>query len=155
MPWSQKWHWFFHERPKIAVKKAKNFRNFRNKSLSIFMLHKVNRNKKYAPILIFSNEIFFRKIRMIFDTENRLWKSDFVIFLRLKECNYGFNLKCFFIKFHWHDEKLTLRLNSEWQILPKWKFDIYFHWSNLRSSPWQQQNFVFIRLSTYLQLGAA
>ena len=31
--------------------------------------------KKGAPKLIFFNVIFFRKIRMIFDIENSLWKS--------------------------------------------------------------------------------
>ena len=35
-----------------------NVRNFRNKSHSIFMLHKIDRNKKCAPKLIFSDEIF-------------------------------------------------------------------------------------------------
>ena len=45
--------------PKIAVKKAKFFRNFRNKSRSILMLHKIDKNKKVAPKLIFFNEHFF------------------------------------------------------------------------------------------------
>ena len=58
--------------PKIAVKKAKFFRNFRNKSRSILMLHKIDKNKKVAPKLIFFNEIFFRKIRRIFAVEKRL-----------------------------------------------------------------------------------
>ena len=50
--------------PKIVSQKAKNFRNFRNKSRSIFMLNKIDRNKKCAPKLIFSND-FFRKIQML------------------------------------------------------------------------------------------
>ena len=33
------------------------------------MLHKIDKNKKCASKLIFSNEIFFRKILMIFDVE--------------------------------------------------------------------------------------
>ena len=33
--------------------------------------------KSWAPKLIFSNEIFFRKIRIIFDIEKWLWKSEF------------------------------------------------------------------------------
>ena len=46
--------------PTIAVKKkAKIFRNFRNKSRSILMLHKIDKNKKVAPKLIFFNENFF------------------------------------------------------------------------------------------------
>ena len=56
--------------PKIAVKKAKFFRNFRNKSCSILMLHKINKNKKCAPKLIFFNKKRFRKIPMIFEVEN-------------------------------------------------------------------------------------
>ena len=44
---------------KIAVKKAKFFRNFRNKSQSILMLHKIDKNKKVAPKLIFFSENFF------------------------------------------------------------------------------------------------
>ena len=63
--------------PNIAVKKkAKNFRNYWNKSRPIFILHKTDGSKKCASKLIFSNE-FFRKIRMIFDIENSLWKSNF------------------------------------------------------------------------------
>ena len=37
------------------------------------MLHKIDKNKKVAPKLIFFNEIFFRKIQMIFDTENQMF----------------------------------------------------------------------------------
>ena len=44
--------------PKIAVKKAKFFRNFRNKR-SIFILHKIDENKKVTPKLIFFNEKCF------------------------------------------------------------------------------------------------
>ena len=36
------------------------------------MLHKIDKNKKCAPKLIFSNEIFIRKIWMIFDFENQI-----------------------------------------------------------------------------------
>ena len=43
---------------KKLSKKDKNFRNFRNKSCSIFMLHKINR-KKSAPKLIFLKENIF------------------------------------------------------------------------------------------------
>ena len=41
---------------KWLSKKAKFFRNFRNKSRSILMLHKINKNKKCAPKSIFFNE---------------------------------------------------------------------------------------------------
>ena len=37
--------------------------------------------KKGAPELIFFNDFFFRKIRMIFDIENSLWKSKIGTFL--------------------------------------------------------------------------
>ena len=46
---------------KQLSKKAKIFRNFRNKSCSILMLHKINKNKKCAPKLIFFNKFFFQK----------------------------------------------------------------------------------------------
>ena len=45
--------------PKIAVKKAKFFRNFRNKSRSILMLDKIDKNKKVAPKLILLQRNFF------------------------------------------------------------------------------------------------
>ena len=47
------------------------------------MLHKIDKNKKVAPKLIFFNKNSFRKIRRIFDVENGLWKSDFGTFRRL------------------------------------------------------------------------
>ena len=63
--WLQKWPWFVPQTCKMAKnscqKKAKIFRNFRNKSRSILMLHKINKNKKCAPKLIFFNENFFLK----------------------------------------------------------------------------------------------
>ena len=37
--------------PKIAVKKTKSFRNFRNKHCSILVQHKIGKNKKCAPFL--------------------------------------------------------------------------------------------------------
>ena len=55
---------------KQLSKKAKFFRIFSNKSRSILMLHKITKNKKCAPKLIFFNEFFFRKIRIFFDVEN-------------------------------------------------------------------------------------
>ena len=47
--------------PKIAAKKAKFFRNFRNKSCSILMLQKNRKNKKCAPKLILFNEKKIKK----------------------------------------------------------------------------------------------
>ena len=47
---------------KQQSKKAKIFRNFRNKSRSILMLQKISKNKKCAPKLIFFNKNFFQKI---------------------------------------------------------------------------------------------
>ena len=41
------------------------------------------RNKKCAPKLVFFNEKKNRKIRMIFDIENWLWKSNFGTFWQL------------------------------------------------------------------------
>ena len=60
------------EWPKNNCQKAKLFRNFRSKSGSILMLHKIDENKKVAPKLIFFNEIFFKKIQRIFDVKNGL-----------------------------------------------------------------------------------
>ena len=40
-------------------------------------------NKRHAPRLIFFNEKKLRKIRIIFDLENWLWKSEIVIFRSL------------------------------------------------------------------------
>ena len=69
--------------PKIAVKKANFFRNFSNKSHSILMLHKIDKNKKVAPKLIIFNGNFFWNLRKILDIENWLWKSDFGTFWSL------------------------------------------------------------------------
>ena len=46
---------------KWLSKKAKIFRNFRNKSRSILMLHKISKNKKCSPRLIFFYKNFFYK----------------------------------------------------------------------------------------------
>ena len=46
---------------KQLSKKAGIFRNFRNKSCSILMLHKISKNKKCAPRLIFFYKFFFYK----------------------------------------------------------------------------------------------
>ena len=46
--------------------------DFSNKKVLKFKLPKNNFNKKYAPKLLFFNEIKIRKIRMIFDIENSL-----------------------------------------------------------------------------------
>ena len=46
---------------KRRQKRAKFYRNFRNKSRSIFMLRKIDKNKKCAPKLIFPNNFFFQK----------------------------------------------------------------------------------------------
>ena len=62
----------------LNTKKDKFFRNFRNKSRSIFMLHKIGENKKCGPKLIFSNKVSWK---------NQCHFCD--------QCNYAFNLKCF------------------------------------------------------------
>ena len=106
--------------PKIAVKKAKFFRNFRNKSRSILMLHKIDK-KKLLLNWYFSTEIFFRKIRRIFDVEidfenQILALFDFWPFNKSHEkINIIFVISAIiasiwnvFNKFRWHDEKLTL-----------------------------------------------
>ena len=56
--------------PKIAVKKAKFFRNFKNKSRSILKLHKIRKNKNVPLNCYFSTKKKFRKIQVIFDAEN-------------------------------------------------------------------------------------
>ena len=63
--------------PKIAVKKANFFRNF---SCPIWCYTKLIKTKKLLLNWYFSTKFFFRKIRRIFDVENRLWKSDFGTF---------------------------------------------------------------------------
>ena len=47
------------------------------------MLSKNIKNKNCAPKLIFVNEKKLRKIQIIFDVENWLWKSNFGTFLHL------------------------------------------------------------------------
>ena len=53
------------------------WRHFRNKT---FLKMKLSKNcfyKSWASKLIFFSEIFFRKIRIIFDIEKWVWKSEF------------------------------------------------------------------------------
>ena len=64
-----------HRQPKIR-------RQLRNKSCSILKLSKNVFYKRCVPKLIFFNEKKIRKIRMIFDIENWLWKSDLGTFWR-------------------------------------------------------------------------
>ena len=55
--------------PKVAVKKTKILGK---KVVQFWCYTKLIKNKKVAPKLIFFNGIFLRKIRRIFDVENRL-----------------------------------------------------------------------------------
>ena len=55
-----------------ADSSSKIGRHFSNKAVLKLKLAKNAFYKKGAPKLIFFNEIFFRKIRMIFDIENSL-----------------------------------------------------------------------------------
>jgi hypothetical protein len=103
-------------------KKAKFFRNFRNKRCSIFMLHKIGKNKKCAPKLIFSMNFFLETfgwfLTLKTDFENQilaLFDGYFWPFKKTCEkINAIFVISTtmasiwnVFIKFRWHDEKLT------------------------------------------------
>ena len=111
--------------PKIAVKKAKIFWNFRNKSRLILMLHKIDKNKKVAPKLIFFNEItkfflerfegylmlkidFDNQILALFDLYfwpfNKPHENSNTIFVISAIIASIWNV---YIKFRWYDEKLT------------------------------------------------
>ena len=58
---------------KNSCQKKPNFLEIlETKVVQFFMLHKIDKNKKVAPKLIFFNDFFFRKIRRIFDVENGL-----------------------------------------------------------------------------------
>ena len=79
--WLQKSHWklFWTFLVKVIRPAKINIwqHHFRNK---LFLKMKLSKNffdKSWAPKLIFSNEIFFRKIRIFFDTEKWFWKSEF------------------------------------------------------------------------------
>ena len=111
--WLQKLILFFSSdllngQKKLSIK-AKFFRNFRNKSRSILMLHKINKNKRCAPKLIFFNEKkierfgWFLKLKINF--ENQIlalfdgyfwpwpWKNQIHF---CDQFNHTFNLKCFY-----------------------------------------------------------
>ena len=72
------------------------------------MLHKIDKNKKVAPKLIFFNENFFRKILALFDSYfwpfNKSHEKINTIFVISAIIASIWNV---FIKFRWHDEKLT------------------------------------------------
>ena len=56
---------------KNSRQKKPNFlESLGTKVISIMMLHKMDKNKKVAPKLIFFKDFFFVKIWMIFDVEN-------------------------------------------------------------------------------------
>ena len=61
-------------------KKAKIFRNFRNKSRSILMLHKISKKKKCAPKFIFFNE---KKIEK--DSDNFWYRK---LTLKVRNCHF-------------------------------------------------------------------
>ena len=69
--------------PKVVADPNDLLRNWRyickwvNKVLQKLNFSKNVNNKKCAPKMILFNEIFFRKIRIILDIENWLWKSEF------------------------------------------------------------------------------
>ena len=146
------------------------------------MLHKISKIKKCAPRLIFFYKFFFIKIRLIFDVGNQIlalfdgyfWpfnkshekiKSIFVISAFISSI---WNV---FIKFRWHDEKLSLGAWSLWGAWARleenfwlaefsvgiWKsllwnyqktlrFFVWYKYS-LQQNPWKQQiNFERISL---------
>ena len=72
-------NFFEHFPSKLLDSKKINiwWHHFRNKTFFKMKLSKNSFYKSWAPKLIFSNEIFFRKIRIIFDIEKWLWKSEF------------------------------------------------------------------------------
>ena len=82
--WSQRLHWkLFWTFSVEVIRPAKITiweHHFRN---NLFLKMKLSRNafyKSWAPRLIFSNEFFFRNIRIIFDIEKWLWKLEFCNF---------------------------------------------------------------------------
>ena len=89
-------------------KKPIFFRNFRNKSCSILMLHKIYKNKKVAPKLIFFNEIFLGFLTLKINFENQILTLFDVYFwpfnmfhekintIFCDQCNHSFNLNCFY-----------------------------------------------------------
>ena len=84
---------------------------------------KLIKTKKLLLNWYFSTKIFFRKIRRIFDVENRLWNQILALFdvyfwpfnKSHEKINIIFVMSAIiasiwnvFIKFRWHDEKLTV-----------------------------------------------
>ena len=67
--------------PKIADKKKPNFLEMLGTKVVQFWCYtKLIKTKKLLLNWYSSMKIFFRKIRRIFEVENRLWKSDFGTF---------------------------------------------------------------------------
>ena len=66
--------------PKIAVKKANFLEILGTKVVQFWSYTKSEKTKNVPLNCYFSTKIFFRKIRVIFDVENWLWKSDFGTF---------------------------------------------------------------------------
>ena len=69
-------------------------------------------NKKCAPKLVFFNEKKLRKIQMIFDIENWLWKSNFGTFWHLPHYTNSQNSIIFF----WYVDFYPLLKNSTTRI---------------------------------------
>ena len=80
------------------------------------MLSKNVNNKKCAPTLIFFNEKKLRKIQIIFDIENWLWKSEISTFGQLiSEFGKRYEIDLRVIFYQW--PKLGLDVEAEIQIL--------------------------------------
>ena len=75
-----------------SVKKWPSFQKI--KCLKIWSCQKMSISKSVLLNWYFSMEIFFRKIQVIFDVENWLWKSEFCNFWQLS-LNWPQDLKLF------------------------------------------------------------
>ena len=103
---------------------------------------KLIRTKNVLLNWYYPTKSFFRKIRMIFDIENWPWKSDFGTFWHLffghltrfnkshEKINAIFLISAtmasiwnVFIKFHWHDEKLTGTIVISWSEVAWWRLN--------------------------------
>ena len=84
-----------------------------NKVVQKLKLPKNVNNKKCGPKIKFFNEKKFRKIRIIFDIENWLWKSEFCHFWQLL-LNWSQDLKSF-----WWTGCWLWALREAWYNVPQ------------------------------------
>ena len=120
-----------------------------NKVVLKFKLIKNVNDKKCAPQMIFFYEKFFRKIRILLDIENWLWKSESCKFWQLLlkwRQDWKLQLSADFFRGHWLTKIIFLMtlclVSNTWMIKElgkaknthSWQWSWWHHWKETTKS---------------------